>query len=153
MKFKKTGFQNAKGLFRYFEYRDLIEKNPFNKIQIKFRKATILPKTIPLNYIESILANAVVTLWLRRLFFYRNSLVMQFILIIFIHCWWSCSYKTHIASLCQLRNNFFSKISHKVQYYQLTLKISTKKEPLISQKSQTLQFYLYSISPNCTILA
>ena len=56
MKFKKTGFQNAKGLFRYFEYRDLIEKNPFNKIQIKFRKATILPKTIPLNYIESILA-------------------------------------------------------------------------------------------------
>ena len=56
MKFKKTGFQNAKGLFRYFEYRDLIVKNPFNKIQIKFRKATILPKTIPLNYIESILA-------------------------------------------------------------------------------------------------
>ena len=65
----------------------------------------------------------------------------------------SCSYKTHITSLCQLRNNFFSKISHKAQYYQLTLKISTKKEPLISQKSQILRFYVYSISPNCTILA
>ena len=63
------------------------------------------------------------------------------------------SHKAHGASLCQLRNNFFSKISHKAQYYQLTLKISTKKEPLISQKSQTLRFYLYSISPNCTILA
>ena len=62
-------------------------------------------------------------------------------------------HKTHAPSLCQLRNNFFSKISHKAQYYQLTLKISTKKEPLISQKSQTLRFYLYSISPNCTILA
>lgn len=59
----------------------------------------------------------------------------------------------HIPSLCQLRNNFFSKISHKAQYYQLTLKISTKKEPLISQKSQILRFYVYSISPNCTILA
>ena len=65
----------------------------------------------------------------------------------------SDSYQRHIPSLCQLRNNFFSKISHKAQYYQLTLKISTKKEPLISQKSQTLRFYLYSISPNCTILA
>ena len=66
---------------------------------------------------------------------------------------WARPYEAHVASLCQLRNNFFSKISHKAQYYQLTLKISTKKEPLISQKSQTLRFYLYSISPNCTILA
>ena len=65
----------------------------------------------------------------------------------------SDSYQRHIPSLCQLRNNFFSKISHKAQYYQLTLKISTKKEPLISQKSQILRFYVYSISPNCTILA
>ena len=65
----------------------------------------------------------------------------------------SGAYEGDITSLCQLRNNFFSKISHKAQYYQLTLKISTKKEPLISQKSQTLRFYLYSISPNCTILA
>lgn len=63
------------------------------------------------------------------------------------------TYNRHIASLCQLRNNFFSKISHKAQYYQLTLKISIKKEPLISQKSQILRFYVYSISPNCTILA
>ena len=53
------------------------------------------------------------------------------------------SHKAHGSSLCQLRNNFFSKISHKAQYYQLTLKISTKKEPLISQKSQILRFYKY----------
>ena len=79
--------------------------------------------------------------------------VVEFVFLPLVHCRWSCSYKTHISSLCQLRNNFFSKISHKAQYYQLTLKISTKKEPLISQKSQTLRFYLYSISPNCTILA
>lgn len=79
--------------------------------------------------------------------------MVKLILLPFIHCRRSGSYKTHISSLCQLRNNFFSKISHKAQYYQLTLKISTKKEPLISQKSQILRFYVYSISPNCTILA
>lgn len=71
----------------------------------------------------------------------------------FVECGRAGAYQGHVASLCQLRNNFFSKISHKAQYYQLTLKISIKKEPLISQKSQILRFYVYSISPNCTILA
>ena len=83
----------------------------------------------------------------------NSGSVMKFILFQLIWEDWSGSDQTHRSSLCQLRNNFFSKISHKAQYYQLTLKISTKKEPLISQKSQILRFYVYSISPNCTILA
>ena len=52
----KRKIASIKALFHYFEYRDLIEKNPFNKIQIKFREATTLPKIIPLNYIEAILS-------------------------------------------------------------------------------------------------
>lgn len=52
----KRKIASVKALFHYFEYRDLIEKNPFNKIQIKFREATTLPKIIPLNYIEIILS-------------------------------------------------------------------------------------------------
>ena len=83
----------------------------------------------------------------------HSASVMKFVLFPFVYCRRAGSYEAQVSSLCQLRNNFFSKISHKAQYYQLTLKISTKKEPLISQKYQTLRFYLYSISPNCTILA
>lgn len=64
----------------------------------------------------------------------------------------TASLQVSILSMSSKEQLFF-KISHKAQYYQLTLKISTKKEPLISQKSQTFRFYLYSISPNCTILA
>ena len=52
----KRKIASIKALFHYFEYRDLIEKNPFNKIQIRFREATTLPKIIPLNYIETILS-------------------------------------------------------------------------------------------------
>ena len=52
----KRKIASVKALFHYFEYRDLIEKNPFNKLQIKFREATTLPKIIPLNYIEVILS-------------------------------------------------------------------------------------------------
>lgn len=51
----KRKIASVKALFHYFEYRDIIEKNPFNKINIRFREATILPKTIPLTTIESIL--------------------------------------------------------------------------------------------------
>ena len=52
----KRKIASIKALFHYFEYRDLIEKNPFNKLQIKFRESITLPKIIPLNYIEAILS-------------------------------------------------------------------------------------------------
>lgn len=52
----KRKIASVKALFHYFEYRDLIEKNPFNKLQIKFRESITLPKIIPLNYIEAILS-------------------------------------------------------------------------------------------------
>ena len=37
-------------------YKELIDKNPFNKIQVKFREPTILPKTIPLQIVETFLS-------------------------------------------------------------------------------------------------
>ena len=52
----KRKIASVKALFHYFEYRDLIEKNPFNKLQIKFRESITLPKIIRLNYIEAILS-------------------------------------------------------------------------------------------------
>lgn len=48
----KRKIASMKAFFHYLEYRELIEKNPFNKIQIKFREPTILPKVIPLQTVE-----------------------------------------------------------------------------------------------------
>lgn len=45
-----------KALFHYLEYREIIEENPFNKLQIKFREPVILPKTIPLRTVEAFLS-------------------------------------------------------------------------------------------------
>lgn len=52
----KRKIASIKALFRYMEYKNYIEINPFNKIQIKFREPVILPKTIPLNNIETLLS-------------------------------------------------------------------------------------------------
>lgn len=41
-----------KALFHYLEYKEIINQNPFNKLQIRFREPIILPKTIPLHTIE-----------------------------------------------------------------------------------------------------
>lgn len=48
----KRKIASVKALFHYLEYREAIEKNPFDKIQIKFREPVILPKTIPLHTLE-----------------------------------------------------------------------------------------------------
>ena len=52
----KRKIASLKAFFHYLEYRDIIDKNPFNKIQVRFREPTILPKTIPLQTVETFLS-------------------------------------------------------------------------------------------------
>lgn len=52
----KRKVASLKALFHYLEYKEIIERNPFDKIQIRFREPVILPKTIPLNTIEIFLS-------------------------------------------------------------------------------------------------
>lgn len=51
----KRKIASLKAFFHYLEYRDLIDKNPFNKVSVKFREPTVLPKTIPLRTVERFL--------------------------------------------------------------------------------------------------
>ncbi|MCM1234275.1 MAG: tyrosine-type recombinase/integrase [Ruminococcus flavefaciens] len=52
----KRKIASLKALFHYFEYKDLIDRNPFNRIQVKFREPVLLPKTIPLHTVETFLS-------------------------------------------------------------------------------------------------
>ena len=52
----KRKIASLKALFHYFEYREIIDRNPFNKVQVKFREPVILPKTIPLHTVETFLS-------------------------------------------------------------------------------------------------
>ncbi len=51
----KRKIASLKAFFHYLEYKEMIDKNPFNKIQIHFREPVILPKTIPLCVVEKFL--------------------------------------------------------------------------------------------------
>lgn len=52
----KRKIASVKAFFHYLEYKDLIAANPFGKIQVRFREPIILPKTIPLNVVETLLS-------------------------------------------------------------------------------------------------
>ena len=52
----KRKIASTKAFFHYLEYKEILEKNPFDKLHIRFREPILLPKTIPVHSIESILA-------------------------------------------------------------------------------------------------
>lgn len=51
----KRKIASIKAFFHYLELEEIIEVNPFHKIQIKYKEPFILPKTIPIKNIETII--------------------------------------------------------------------------------------------------
>lgn len=47
---------SLKAFFHYLEYREVLEENPFTRLDIRFREAKLLPKTIPLHSIQTFLS-------------------------------------------------------------------------------------------------
>jgi len=54
----KRKIASLKAFCRYLECEELIEKNPFDKINIKFQEPRVLPRTIPISDIQIILKTA-----------------------------------------------------------------------------------------------
>lgn len=47
---------SLKAFFHHLEYRELLNENPFVKLDIRFREAKLLPKTIPFHSIQTFLS-------------------------------------------------------------------------------------------------
>ena len=52
----KRKIASLKALFHYVEYKSIIDRNPFCKVQVRFREPVKLPKIIPLNTVELFLS-------------------------------------------------------------------------------------------------
>ena len=52
----KRKIASLKAFIHYLEFKDIIVRNPFNKVQIKFREPNVLPRTIPLHTVEILLS-------------------------------------------------------------------------------------------------
>ena len=52
----KRKIASLKAFFHYMEYREQLTENPFVKLDIRFREAQLLPKTIPFHSIQAFLS-------------------------------------------------------------------------------------------------
>lgn len=52
----KRKIASLKAFFHYLEYMELVEENPFSKLDIRFREAKLLPKTIPFHSLQKFLS-------------------------------------------------------------------------------------------------
>lgn len=52
----KRKIASLKAFFHYMEYKELLTENPFARLDIRFREAKLLPKTLPLHSIQAFLA-------------------------------------------------------------------------------------------------
>lgn len=52
----KRKIASIKAFYRYLEFEDLIQANPFDKINVKFREPLELPRVIPSHIIESLIS-------------------------------------------------------------------------------------------------
>ncbi len=52
----KRKIASLKAFFHYLEYKEILEENPFAKLDIRFREAKLLPKTIPFHSIQAFLS-------------------------------------------------------------------------------------------------
>lgn len=52
----KRKIASLKAFFHYLSYREILSENPFDKLDIRFREAKLLPKTIPFHSLQTFLA-------------------------------------------------------------------------------------------------
>lgn len=52
----KRKIASLKAFFHYMEYMELLNENPFTKLDIRFREAKLLPKTIPFQSVQTFLS-------------------------------------------------------------------------------------------------
>ena len=125
---------SIKAFFHYLELEEILETNPFHKIQIKYKEPFILPKTIPLKNIEKLIIFAY-TYYEKAHTDYCKKIRLRNVLIL------ELLYATgmRISELCSL------KIEH-INLTDFIIKIYGKgsKERLIQICNQNVQKLLYN---------
>lgn len=100
----KRKLASLKSFFHYLEYKELLDRNPFDKVYVKFREPVILPKTIPLYALENLLStvynhqNSAGTIYQRRNAI-RDAAVIELLFATGIRISELCSLNIHDVNL------------------------------------------------------
>lgn len=108
----KRKIASLKAFFHYLEIEDIIGLNPFHKIQIKYKEPFILPKTIPINSIETIINYAYsqykkATTAYSRMVALRNILILELLF----------ASGMRISELCSLKSDQIDLNDYVIRIY------------------------------------
>lgn len=108
----KRKIASLKAFFHYLENEDIIELNPFHKIQIKYKEPFILPKTISISNIEAIINYAYeqykkATTAFSRKVALRNILILELLF----------ATGMRISELCSLKADRFDYNDYIIKIY------------------------------------
>ena len=95
----KRKLASIKSFYHFLEYKDFIDLNPFNKIRIKFREPILLPKTIPLYIIETLLTTMYKELSLAHTIYRKKRTLLDIAI-----CETLFSTGMRISELCNLKS-------------------------------------------------
>ncbi len=101
-----------KAFTHYLMTEDIIETNPFDKIDTSFREPAVLPKTIPLKTIEAILAAAYMHLDSASTFYERKSATRDIAVLELLF-----ATGARVAEICMLTSKTVNMSDHTVKFY------------------------------------
>ena len=137
----KRKIASLKSFFHYLEIEELVEINPFHKIQIKYKEPFILPKTIPINNIEQIIRFAYLQLTKAKTEYakkvaLRNALILELLF----------ATGMRISELCTLTteqidfNDYIIKIYGKGSKERLIQICNQNVQELLKKYNQSFKF-------------
>lgn len=101
-----------KAFTHYLMIEDIIETNPFDKIDTSFREPAVLPKTIPLKTIEAILAAAYVQLHTASTEYEKKSATRDVAVLELLF-----ATGARVSEICMLTSETVNMFDHTVKFY------------------------------------
>ena len=100
----KRKIASVKALFHYLEEEEIIETNPFHKVKTKFKEETVLPKIIPRDVIEQLLAHLYKEKSINEYSEWHKKIILRDIAV--IETLFSTGLR--ISELCHLQSKYFN---------------------------------------------
>lgn len=109
----KRKIASVKAFFNYLVYEEIIEQNPFLKIQIKFQEPKLLPRTIPQTLIQKLFSGLYSDLYRSKKDTYTEKTVLRDICILEL----LFATGMRISELCHLHPNDFDWELKRIRVY------------------------------------
>lgn len=129
----KRKLASVRAFYRFLEYKDYIDQNPFAKIKTNFRTPMILPKTIPLYIMENLLSTIYCELSIAQTAYRKKRILLDIAV-----CETLFSTGMRISELCNLKES-------DVDLYDASIRIYGKnsKERIIQIGNSDVTAMLY----------